>query len=157
VNRVAAIVAKRAEYGLRGSPLSDAQAERIGELADGDARLGIATLRAAAHHAGVDAPTITDDHVEAGAETARHELHQATLERLTDHQTTLYSIVRERGSSSPSELYDAYCEEVDDPRSQRVVTTYLQKMCQYGLLEAEGTTRDRTYRLDSTGYTPVDA
>jgi Cdc6-like AAA superfamily ATPase len=157
VRRVAAIVAKRAEYGLRGSPLSDAQAERIGELADGDARLGIATLRAAAHHAGVDAATITDDDVEAGARTAREELHQATLERLTDHQTTLYTIVRERGASSPSELYDAYCEEVDTPRSKRAAVTYLRKMCQYGLLEAEGTTRDRTYRLDSTGYTPVDA
>ena len=39
----------------------------------------------------------------------------------------------------PSEIHDRYTEDVDDPR------TYLSKMEQYNLLEAEGTSRDREY------------
>ena len=52
---------------------------------------------------------------------------------------------REHGSVGPSEIYERYTEEVDDPRTKRTIRTYLSKMEQYNLLEAEGTSRDREY------------
>jgi len=65
--------------------------------------------------------------------------------------------VREHGPVGPSEIHERYTEEADDPRTKRTVRTYLSKMAQYNLLEAEGTSRDREYSLvDSTAASPME-
>jgi CRISPR/Cas system type I-B associated protein Csh2 (Cas7 group RAMP superfamily) len=64
--------------------------------------------------------------------------------------------VREHGSVGPSEIHERYSQEVDDPRTKRTIRTYLSKMEQYNLLEAEGTSRDREYSLvDSAAASPM--
>lgn len=50
----------------------------------------------------------------------------------------LCCIVRKYGPIGPSEIHGSYMEEVDDPRTKRTVQTYLSKITQYNLLEAEG-------------------
>jgi Cdc6-like AAA superfamily ATPase len=153
VTRLAAILSKRAELGLRDGLLSTRTTERIAEAAGGDARLGICIVRAAAEHAAeARADQITDDHIAAGVETAEQELHQTMLNRLTDHQRTLYQIVREAGELEPSEIETEYERRIDDTRSRKTMQTYLSKMEHYGLLKATGTTHDRTYRVDTSGY-----
>jgi nitrite reductase/ring-hydroxylating ferredoxin subunit len=53
-------------------------------------------------------------------------------------------------------IYVGFPEEVDDPRTKRTIRTYLSKMEQYNLLEAEGTSRDREYSLvDSAAASPM--
>jgi len=83
-------------------------------------------------------------------------LTQKSLDLLTPYQRVVYDIVREHGPVGPSEIHERYSEEVDDPRTKRTIRTYLSKMEQYNLLEAEGTSRDREYSLvDSAAASPM--
>jgi len=71
------------------------------------------------------------------AEDARAQIKQRSLDSLTPHQRVVYEVVREHGPVGPSEIHERYTEEADDPRTKRTVRTYLSKMAQYNLLEAE--------------------
>lgn len=85
------------------------------------------------------------------AEDARAQIKQKNLDSLTPHQRIVYDIVREHGALGPSEIHDRYTDKGDEPRTKWTVRTYLLKMAQYNLLEAEGTSRDRKYSIvDST-------
>lgn len=73
---------------------------------------------------------------------------------ITDDQ--LYRIADAAAGKADRENHERYSEEVDDPRTKRTVRTYLSKMEQYNLLEAEGTSRDREYSLvDSAAASPI--
>lgn len=85
---------------------------------------------------------------------ARAHIRQKNLESLTPHQHTVYNIVRDHGPLSPSEIYQRYEQEVDEPRTKRTVRTYLSKMLQYNILEANGKSRDREYAIpNGTSHT----
>ena len=73
-------------------------------------------------------------------------IKQKTIETLTPHQQQLYEILTDYGSISPGELYERYCEQVDEPKTKRTMRNYLTKMCQYNLIVADGQNRGRTYR-----------
>jgi len=47
--------------------------------------------------------------------------------------------------ASPQELYEAYADRVDDPRSERTVRRYLNKLIDYNLVASSGCGPDRTY------------
>jgi Cdc6-like AAA superfamily ATPase len=156
VTELIEIVSKRAEHAL-GAGFPDEYIERIAAAADGDARLGICILREAVHHAGESFGIgLNEEHLQAGVESAHRELHQSNLERLTDHQRTLYDLLLEKGPLSPGALRERYADLVEEPRSRRTVVTYLQKMERYGLVQSEGSTRDKTYRVDTSGYANLE-
>ena len=118
------------------------------DAAAGDARLAIGILRTAASKADRENhEQITDDILLDTAEDARAKIKQKSLDSLTPHQRVIYNIVRDHGPLGPSEIHDRYMDEVDDPRTKRTVRTYLSKMAQYNLLEAEDTSRDREYSI----------
>lgn len=146
------ILQARAKWGLDQDVITDDQLYRIADAAAGDARLAIGILRTAASKADRENnEQITDDILLDAATDARAQIKQKSLDSLIPHQRVVYDIVREHGPLSPSDIHDRYTEEVDDPRTKRTVRTYLSKMSQYNLLEAEGTSRDREYSVvDST-------
>jgi orc1/cdc6 family replication initiation protein len=142
------ILHARAKWGLDPDVITDDQLYRIADAAAGDARLAIGILRTAASTADrEDCEQITDEILLEAASDARAQIKQRSLDSLTPHQQVVYHIVREHGPLGPSEIHDRYTDEVDDPRTKRTVRTYLSKMVQYNLLEAEGTSRDREYSL----------
>jgi Cdc6-like AAA superfamily ATPase len=99
---------------------------------------------------------ITNDILLDAAEDARAQIKQKSLDSLTPHQRVVYDIVRDHGPLGPSKIHDRYTEAVDDPRTKWTVRTYLSKMPQNDLLEAEGTSRDREYSLiDSAATLPM--
>ena len=151
------ILSARAKWGLDKDVITDNQLYQIADAAAGDARLAIGILRTAASTADRENhERITDDILLDAAEDARAQIKQKSLDSLTPHQRVVYEIVREHGPLGPSEIHDRYTEEVDDPRTKRTIRTYLSKMEQYNLLEAEGTSRDREYSLvDSTAASPM--
>ena len=151
------ILSARAKWGLDEDVITDDQLYRIADAAAGDARLAIGILRTAAGKADRENnERITDDILLDSAEDARAQIKQKSLDSLTPHQRVVYDIVREHGSVGPNEIHKRYSEEVDDPRTKRTVRTYLSKMEQYNLLEAEGTSRDREYSLvDSAAASPM--
>jgi len=151
------ILSARAKWGLDEDVVTDDQLYRIADAAAGDARLAIGILRTAASTADREnRERIADEMLLDAAEDARAQIKQRSLDSLTPHQRAVYDIVREYGPLGPSETYERYTEAVDDPRTKRTVRTYLSKMEQYNLLEAEGTSRDREYSLvDSAVASPM--
>jgi orc1/cdc6 family replication initiation protein len=151
------ILSARAKWGLDEDVITDDQLYRIADAAAGDARLAIGILRTAASTADRENhERITDDILLDAAEDARAQIKQKSLDSLTPHQRVVYDIVRDHGPIGPSEIHEQYAEEVDDPRTKRTIRTYLSKMEQYNLLEAEGTSRDREYSLvDSAAASPM--
>ncbi|MFC4247884.1 Cdc6/Cdc18 family protein [Natribaculum luteum] len=151
------ILSARAKWGLDENVITDDQLYRIADAAAGDARLAIGILRTAASKADRESrERITDDVLLDAAEDARAQIQQKSLDSLTPHQRVVYDIVRDHGPVGPSEIHERYAAEVDDPRTKRTVRTYLSKMVQYNLLEAEGTSRDREYSLvDSAAASPM--
>jgi orc1/cdc6 family replication initiation protein len=142
------ILNARVEWGIDQGVITDDQLYRIADAAAGDARLAIGILRTAASTADREnADRITDEMLLEAAEDSRAQIRQKSLESLTPHQRAVYDVLRERGPLSPSEIHDRYADAVDDPRTQRTVRTYLSKMTQYNLLEAAGSSRDRTYSV----------
>ncbi|MEF8881116.1 MAG: Cdc6/Cdc18 family protein [Halapricum sp.] len=151
------ILHARAKWGLDEGVITDDQLYRIADAAAGDARLAIGILRTAASTADRENyDRITDDVLFDSAADARAQIRQKSLESLTPHQRVVYNVVRDCGPLGPGEIHDCYTDEVDDPRTKRTVRTYLSKMVQYNLLEAEGTSRDREYSLvDSATASPM--
>jgi orc1/cdc6 family replication initiation protein len=142
------ILHARAKRGLDADVVDDDQLYRVADAAAGDARLGIGILRTAASAAEREGhDRITDDVLLSAADDARAQIRQKSLDSLTPHQRAVYEIVRDHGPLGPGEIHDRYTDDVEDPRTKRTVRSYLSKMAQYNLLEAEGTSRDRTYSL----------
>jgi len=152
------ILHARAKWGLEQGVVTDNQLYRIADAAAGDARLAIGILRSAASTATRENnDRITDDSLLNAADDARAQIKQTNLESLTPHQQVVYKVVQDHGPLGPSAIYDRYTDSVDDPRTKRTVRTYLSKMAQYNLLEATGTSRDRTYSLlESTATSLVE-
>ena len=44
------------------------------------------------------------------------EIRQKSIEKLTNHQKTLYEVISESEEVSPADLYERYRERVDDPK-----------------------------------------
>ncbi|TKX59711.1 AAA family ATPase [Halorubrum sp. ASP1] len=151
------ILSARTKWGLENGVITDDQLYQIADAAAGDARLAIGMLRSAASTADRENhEEVTNEILLDAAEDARAQIKQKSLDSLTPHQRVVYDIVRDHGPLGPSEIHDRYTEAVDDPRTKRTVRTYLSKMAQYNLLEAEGTSRDREYSLvDSANASPV--
>jgi orc1/cdc6 family replication initiation protein len=142
------ILRDRADEGLSRGAVSDAQLERIADVAAGDARVALAILRSAAQEASDRGRgQLTDAIIDEAVPEGRDDVRQATLEKLTDHQRVLYDVLQDTGDWMPAgELYDRYRERVDEPKSERMLRNYLSKMEHYNLVEEEGATRWRRYR-----------
>ncbi|WP_435181415.1 MEDS domain-containing protein [Halorussus sp. AFM4] len=148
---------ERCLYIVDEGVIADSQLETIADAAGGDARVALSILRTAARQAQRQNLTeITDRVVEIAVPEARVERHEKDIETLTHHQRTLYQIIEEHEAISPSDLYEKYEQHVDDPKTNRTVRNYLSKMDQYDVIEAAGTSRDRTYRSVSETFDHIE-
>ena len=156
-DELVAILDARVKAGLEEDVISQDQLATIADAAAGDARVAISILRTAARQAHRNyEPRITDDIIEAAMPEARAERYQKNLDTLTPHQRTLYEIIEEHEEIAPSDLYKEYKERMEDPKTDRTVRNYLSKMAQYDIIQAEGTSRDRTYRPVSETFDRLD-
>jgi orc1/cdc6 family replication initiation protein len=146
-NELTGILGDRVKWGLEPGVITDDQLHRIADAAAGDARTAIGVLRNAAKQArsnGLD--IITDEVISEAIPEATREIRQTDLDRLIPDQRLLYDLIVDAEEISPGDLYDRYQEEADDPKSRRMVRSYLSKMEHYNLIEADGATRGRIYR-----------
>ena len=141
------ILRNRIQWGMHEDAITQDQLATIAQAADGDARVAIGILRAAAHRADQNGrESITDELIEAAVPDARAELTQKTIAKLTPDQRTLYEILTEHGELSPGDLYTHYTEEAEAPKTKRMMRNYLSKLVHYNLVEAHGENRGRTYQ-----------
>lgn len=146
VDQLVDILRERATRALVPDAIENSELELIADAASGDARVAITTLRIAARHTEQESDSqITAEYIECALPKARQELRQNSLDALTPHQRAVYDIVEEHGQISPGSLYQEYLTRVEDPKADRTIRSYLQKLERYNLVTSEGTTRDRSY------------
>jgi len=146
LDELVAILEPRVRWGLHDDAVSTDQLALIAEAAAGDARVGIEVLRVAARratHEGLD--TILNDVIRGAVSEAKAEIRQRNVENLTADQHILYEIITEHEEIGPSDLYEAYRDRAENPKSDRMVRNCLQKMERYNLVQAKGRNRGRTY------------
>ncbi len=142
------ILEDRREWGLRKEAVETSLLHRIANRAEGDARVALNALRIAAEEAeGQEMENITQEVVEDALPEAEEEDKSKSVDKLNPHQKALYDIIREEEKVKPGELYEKYRERVDEPKVERTLRKYLQKMDHYRLIEAEGKGRWRKYSL----------
>jgi cell division control protein 6 len=145
-NEIVAILADRVEWGLDPDCITDDQLRTIADAAAGNARDAISILRSAARRAERnDSETITDDFIQEAVPEARAEIRQKNVDRLNEHQRMLYSLICDAGEIAPKTLYSRYETSIDDPRTERTCRSYLSKLQQYNLIEAQGEGPSRVY------------
>lgn len=145
-HELAAILSDRATWGLTPDAVTDTEIDMMADYAAGDARTAIGLLRNATQLAQRNGRNrITGNLVEKAVPETHSEIRQYTTDKLTDHQQVLYDIIVASGEIKAGELYDEYQKTVDDPRTQRTMRTYLQKLEQYNLITSHGATKGRTY------------
>lgn len=139
--------------GLEEGAIGREQLAAIADAAAGDARVALNILQTAARQAHQSHESkITQDIVEESMPEAHTERHKKDVKTLTPHQHTLYEIIEEHEEISPSDLYEEYAERTDDSKTDRTVRNYLSKMYQYDIIEAAGTSLDRTYKSVSETF-----
>ncbi|MFC6838390.1 Cdc6/Cdc18 family protein [Halomarina ordinaria] len=146
VPELIAIMDARVRWGLQPDVVGEGTLRTIADVAAGDARAALSILRNAARHAdqkGVE--RITPDLLEAAIPDARLEVRRKNVDTLTPHQRTLYELIEETGTIDPAALYEEYRSRVENPKADRTVRNYLQKLARYNLIRIEGTSRDRRY------------
>lgn len=141
------ILMDRAEWGLDSSAIDSSLIKKIALSSEGDARIAIGVLRAAARMAEErDEDEITREMIQEAVPEAKDNNRKKNEEKLNKHQEKLYEIVNEEGEIQPGDLYENYREAMDDPKSDRMLRKYLQKMDHYNLINSEGEGRWRKYR-----------
>ncbi|WP_336003387.1 Cdc6/Cdc18 family protein [Halorientalis halophila] len=136
----------RIEWGLAPGAISTAQVERIADAAAGNARDAIGILRSAARNADHEgAAEIRPADVSAAIPTAREELHERNLKKLTDDQRAVFDVLAEADELPPREIYERYESRVPEPKTERTVRTYLRKLDDYDLVRSAGNGPNRTY------------
>lgn len=142
------ILLDRRKWGLRSESVSRSELRKIASRADGDARIAINALRLAAEEAEEhDKEEITSEIVQNALPEAEKQNKSKSIEKLNSHQETLYNIIDEEGTISPGDLYDRYREEVDEPKVERTLRKYLNKMTHYNIVDSQGEGRWRKYTL----------
>jgi orc1/cdc6 family replication initiation protein len=145
-DQLVSILEDRVEWGLTPGAADTETLEFIADAAGGNARDAINILQSAARKAEREsAGEITTGHLEFAIPDARERIRQKSLDRLNGPQRAIYDVLAELGEVSPKELYHAYTDCVEDPRSERTVRRYLTKLEDYNLAESYGRGPDRTY------------
>jgi orc1/cdc6 family replication initiation protein len=147
ISELTSILQDRVKWGLRGEPVSEDVLAVIADVAAGDARLAIQVLRNAAQIAEANGTEqITTAEVEEAVPEAKLEIRHQAVQKLTPHQRVVYDIVSDAGEVAPPDLYSTYEARVEEPKTNRTVRNYLQKLEHYNLVQTEGDGRGRIYR-----------
>ena len=147
-DELVSILKDRVRWGLKDDAIDEAELEQIANAAAGDARSAIEILRWTAEIAErVNQPKITSKTVEKSIPPEEYGPRNRYAANLSGHRRTIYEIVSEHTTITPSDLYSAYRERVDDPRSDRTVRKYLSNLQRRELIVKEGKNRGTSYRL----------
>lgn len=149
-DELVAILRDRIRWGFAEGVIDTPRLESIANYAAGDARVAIGILRQAARAAEqAGDEEISRAVIHESVPEAKSRIKRQTVDRLTTDQEVIYEIVDDAEAIGPGELYERYCDAVDDPRTRRTVRNYLTKLEHYDLVVSEGNTKGRVYRTPS--------
>jgi len=107
--------------------------EQVADLATGDARIAIQTLKYAAFNAEKEGKSkIYIDNVKKGFEEVKDIKRKYMLEKLGEHHRLIYEIIKKNPRITSSKLISTYrdeCERIGlKPKSSRTLSNYLSKL-----------------------------
>lgn len=142
VSDLAYILSLRAETALVPRTWDKALLERISEMAEGDARIAIQTLKNAAYYAEKsNASQILPEHVEKGWKDARFIKKTYLLNKLTADHKILFEIIKSRKEILSNQLWEDYLSEARkkgiQPIAPRTYLIHVNKLRDLGLIKAE--------------------
>ena len=116
--------------------------EKIAELAAGDARVAIQTLRSAAYNAErAKKSKIMETDVDKGYEAVKEIKRKYELERLTPHHKLIIGILKKRKEISSTDFYNLYKREADKQgilaKSRRSFNNYLADLIELNYIKIE--------------------
>lgn len=133
------ILKQRAELALGPGSWNEATLRKVAELAEGDARVAIQTLKNAAYAAEKDSDrAIAEKHIKEAFNSAKDLKKTYLLNKLTTHHRLLYEIVKERKEINSGELWEAYlarCRAENKPAiALRTFSEYMNKLIELDLV-----------------------
>jgi len=129
IRELVTILEDRARWGIEPDAVSNQELELIADYAAGDARVAIGIFRNAARVARQSGDDqITVEVIDRVVSETKSEIRQKTTDKLTAHQQILYDTIKEAVEIGAGDLYDAYCETVDDPKTRRTMRNHLSKL-----------------------------
>lgn len=139
---LAAILVERAQEALADGSWDRKMLRQIAELARGDARMALQTLKKAAWIAERDRATrITDSHVSKAWGSTRELKTRYLLRKLTPDHRILYEIVKYQGQILSSDLRQLYLLECSRmkrrPIAERTFSDYINDLKREDLAEVE--------------------
>lgn len=142
IEEIVSILKKRVEKGHRPGTADRSHLEHIADLAAGDARVAIQTLKEAARlgqKRGRD--QFSTALISEAEPIARENLREKTLLNLSRHQRILYEILEDLSESQMGAIHEEYGQRVQSPKSRKTVQRYLKKMSDYDLVAVDGEKR----------------
>lgn len=142
------ILKDRVSYGFRLGAISENLLSIVAGMSDGDARVGLQTLKISAKDAeSKDLETITIEDLKSAAKCARKYRLSYLLGKLNDHQRMIYEILRKCKTMNSGELFEKYQKASRQTVVDRSYRNYMQKMEELGLVRESGSGRWKRYAI----------
>lgn len=134
------ILRQRAALALNSSAWCLKTIRKIAELAGGDARVAIQTLKNAALNSENDfSSEIKEKHIKEGFDSAKDIKLTHLLNKLTMHQRLLYDLVKEKKTIHSGHLWKVYlerCAKLErQPIALRTFSEYMNKLIELDLVQ----------------------
>jgi len=140
------ILRGRVKAGLQPGVVREDTLRYIADLAAGDARRGIAILRASVEVATrEDHDRLDRELVDEAKGAARDAVRESRVRQLDTDKRLLYELVREAGRLDAGTLHERYETQAQDPVARSTRRKYLARLEDYELVDSTGEGRGTEY------------
>lgn len=146
------ILKDRVEYAFYPRSIDDSMIKLVSLNSNGDARVGLETLRKAALVAEDDnKEKVEREHIIKALQGTKNIKSSQIISSQTPEIKLLYKIIEEKGEIASSDLFkefnERYLEEQGKTISERTFRKYMQKMVALKVLNSKGDVRWRKYSI----------
>jgi cell division control protein 6 len=142
------IIRDRVEFAFRPGSLKNEFIKLASLAAQGDARTGLEIVRKAGKKA--EARYLNEVTMRELEETI-NETNKLKMiypvDKLNEHQKTIYDILEKKRKLSSGLLYNEYCALMKSPVVDRAYRNYMRRMVNLGLIRSEGKGRWKSYEI----------
>jgi cell division control protein 6 len=142
------IIRDRVEFAFRSGSLKNEFIKLASVAAQGDARTGLEIVRKAGKKAEVRyLNEVTMRELEETINETNKLKMIYPIDKLNEHQKTIYGILEKKRKLSSGLLYNEYCTLIKSPVVDRAYRNYMQRMVNLGLVRCEGKGRWKRYEI----------
>jgi len=142
------ILKERVLRSFRPDSITDDLLSIVSRICNGDARIGLQTLRYAAKEAeskGLDRVTIEE--IKSAMRYARKYRLSYLLRKLNEDQRIIYEILKKNGKIESGRLFEEYRKSVKEMVTDRSYRNYMKRMVELGLIKVEGSGRWKIFEI----------